>query len=89
MSVTSTVAIFFVIWWTVLFAVLPWGTRSQAEEDDVVPGTEPAAPHAPKLPVKVAATTLISAVVFAIFYWVRFHSGLNLADLPFMPEIHY
>ena len=31
MSVTTAIAIFFLIWWVVLFAVLPWGMRSQHE----------------------------------------------------------
>ena len=85
----SLLAVYFVIWWTVLFAVLPFGARSQAETGDVAPGTEPAAPGQPLLIRKAVVTSLISAVLFALFYWVRFHSGIGLADLPFLPEIHY
>ena len=44
MSVLSVVAVYFIIWWVTLFAVLPWGVRSQAEAADVAPGTEPGAP---------------------------------------------
>jgi predicted secreted protein len=32
MSITTAVAIFFLIWWVALFAVLPWGVRSQHED---------------------------------------------------------
>lgn len=88
MSLGSAFAIYFVMWWTVLFAVLPWGVRSQAEAESVTPGTEPAAPSAPGLLKKVIATTLVSAVVFALFYWVRFHSGITLDDLP-GPKVTY
>ena len=31
MPVTTAVAVYFLIWWVVLFAVLPWGVRSQHE----------------------------------------------------------
>ena len=31
MSLPTSIAIYFIIWWTVLFAVLPWGVRSQQE----------------------------------------------------------
>ncbi|MCB1491238.1 MAG: DUF1467 family protein, partial [Rhodobiaceae bacterium] len=31
MSIASGVAIYFLIWWLVLFAVLPFGVRTQAE----------------------------------------------------------
>ena len=85
----SLLAIYFVIWWTVLFAVLPWGAWSQAELGSVEPGTEPAAPRRPLLVQKAVATSLISAVVFLAFYWLRFESGLDIADLPFLPEVHY
>ena len=44
MSLTTAIAIYFIIWWVVLFAVLPWGVRSQEESGAVAPGTDPGAP---------------------------------------------
>ena len=32
MAVATAIAIYFLIWWVVLFAVLPWGVRAQGEE---------------------------------------------------------
>ena len=29
MNVATGIAIYFIIWWVVLFAVLPWGVRSR------------------------------------------------------------
>jgi predicted secreted protein len=58
-------AIFLTIWFTVLFAVLPFGVRSQHETGDVAQGTDPGAPVAPNLLAKFAVTTLIAAFVFA------------------------
>lgn len=63
---SMAVAIYFTVWWTVLFAVLPWGVRSQQEAGEVAPGTEPGAPQAPRLWIKALWTTGISAVVFAL-----------------------
>jgi predicted secreted protein len=59
------VAIYVTIWFTVLFAILPIGVRSQEEEGTVVPGTEPGAPAAPRLVMKAALTTVVSAVLLA------------------------
>jgi predicted secreted protein len=59
------VALYFTIWWVVLFAVLPFGITSQHETGQMAPGTEPGAPVAPRLWLKALATTVISAVVFA------------------------
>ena len=44
MSLTTAIAIYFIIWWVVLFAVLPFGVRSQEESGEVAPGTDPGAP---------------------------------------------
>jgi predicted secreted protein len=58
-------AIFLTIWFTVLFAVLPFGVRSQHETGDVAPGTDPGAPAAPRLLAKALWTTAIAAALFA------------------------
>ncbi len=60
------VAVFLTIWFTVLFAVLPIGVRSQSETGEVAPGTDPGAPVAPRLLFKAALTTAISAGVFVL-----------------------
>ena len=62
--VPMAVAIYFTTWWIVLFAVLPWGVRSQDEAREVVPGSDPGAPLLPRLAVKAMWTTGISALVF-------------------------
>jgi predicted secreted protein len=64
-SLPMAAAIFLTIWFTVLFAVLPFGIHSQHEAGDFVAGTDPGAPVAPRLLGKIVWTTLISAVVFA------------------------
>ena len=43
------IAVYFTMWWIVLFAVLPFGVKSQAESGDVVKGSEPGAPVATPL----------------------------------------
>ena len=62
----SLLAIYFVIWWTMLFAVLPFGVRSQAESGEVSPGTDPGAPVAPRLVSKALWTSIVAAIVTAV-----------------------
>ena len=72
--VSMAVAIFFTTWWIVLFAVLPWGVRSQEESGEVVPGTEPGAPHAPGLGKKALWTTIATVVVFVgLMMFIRYN----------------
>jgi predicted secreted protein len=70
MPITTGLAIFFLIWWVTLFAVLPWGVHSQREGGEVSPGTDPGAPALPRLGRKLVWTTLVSLVIFAGCYVV-------------------
>jgi predicted secreted protein len=79
MAPSTAVAVYFLIWWIVLFAVLPWGVRAQGEEG--VPGTDPGAPLVPHLRAKLVWTTLIATVVFVICAYVYIHSLITLDDL--------
>ena len=75
MSLTLAAAIYVVIWWTVLFAVLPIGVRTQGEDGEIVPGTPASAPTRPRLGRVVWLTTLVSSALFAAFWLaVRYHA---------------
>ena len=77
MNVASGVAIYFVIWWTVLFTVLPFGVRNSSEAGEVVQqGNEVGAPVVHGLVKKALITTVISAAVFAAIYWALVNRNL-------------
>jgi predicted secreted protein len=65
-TVSFAIGLYLLIWWTLLFAVLPFGVRSQAESGHVQQGTDPGAPVVPGLAKKALITSLISAVVLAV-----------------------
>lgn len=79
MSKTTYAATFFLIWWVVLFAVLPWGVQSQHESGDTTPGTDPGAPAVPKLGHKLLWTTLVAVLVFLAFYFVTANGLVRFA----------
>jgi predicted secreted protein len=81
MSLVSSAAIFFVIWWLMLFLVLPFGVKSQHEMDDVTLGTDRGAPHQPFILRRMIATTILAALVFACVYVFFGILGLRLEDL--------
>lgn len=64
LTVPGAIALYFVVWWTVLFAVLPFGIRSQVQAGEVVPGSEPGAPALPVMAAKAIWTSLAATVVF-------------------------
>jgi predicted secreted protein len=82
MSLATAIAIYFIIWWIVLFVVLPWGVRSQHEgEDTIAPGTDPGAPTLPRLRRKLIWTTIVAAIVFALWYVVYLYRLITVDDL--------
>ena len=81
MRIGTLIAIYFVVWWTLLFAVLPWGMRSQEEEGEVTVGTPASAPANPRLVRKAIWTTIVSAIVVAIFWLAAAAFGLSLERL--------
>jgi predicted secreted protein len=70
MSIATALAVFFLIWWVVLFAVLPWGIRSQHESEDMVAGTDPGAPVNVRLGRKLLWTTLVAIAIYAVCAFV-------------------
>jgi predicted secreted protein len=75
MSTTTAIAIYFLIWWITLFAVLPWGVRNQEESGEVTPGTDPGAPATHRVWHKLGWTTVVATTVFGILY-VAYTRGL-------------
>ena len=80
-SLTTAIAVYFIIWWTVLFAVLPFGVRSQQESGVVAPGTDPGAPAIPRLWRKLGWTTVAASVIFALCVVVYSYRLVTLNDL--------
>jgi predicted secreted protein len=80
-TVTTAIAIYFLIWWITLFAVLPFGVKRQDEDGDIPPGTDPGAPALPRLLAKLFWTTVVASVIFAACYVVYVNGLLPLDTL--------
>lgn len=74
----SQAAIFLLIWFVVLFAVLPWGVR---QPTDTEPGHDPGAPANPQLGRKALITTVISLAVWGVYFYLTQILGLSLLSL--------
>ena len=74
----SQAAIFLLIWFVILFAVLPWGVRQPTEPE---PGHDPGAPVNPQLGRKAIVTTVISLLVWGVYFYVTQILGISLLSL--------
>lgn len=73
MSLPTSLAVYFTIWWIVLFAILPIGVQSYAEAGiKVTDGGDPGAPVNPNLKRKFITTSWVSAILFGLL-WSAFH----------------
>lgn len=67
MPIASSIAIYVITWWLVLFAILPFGVRNREEASSdpsfLIPGTDAGAPQKPMLLKKLIATSLVSVPV--------------------------
>jgi predicted secreted protein len=65
MGWVTGIVVYVLVWWVTLFAVLPlWVTPS--EPDD--PGHASGAPQRPRMLLKVAVTTAVSAIIWLGIY---------------------
>ena len=87
MTLAYAIALYLVIWWIVLFAMLPIGVRTAEEAGEKTsPGNAESAPHLPNLLPKMVATTVVASIVVAGLYAVIVHHVITLDDIPFFPR---
>lgn len=78
MATFNSAVLFVLIWWVMLFAVLPWGVRPQDHTDN--PARWSGAPERPMMWRKLLATTVISLLLWSVAEfairdgWVNFRS---------------
>jgi predicted secreted protein len=82
MNPVSAFAIYFIIWWTSLFAVLSFGLKTQQDSGEVVPGTPASAPQGRHMLWVFVINTLVATMLFAAFYYVFAVRGWNFDQLP-------
>ena len=80
-QISTAIAIYFVIWWVALFLTLPFGVRSQHEDGEGAPGTDPGAPIMARMGGKLIWTTVISAVIYAVAMLAYNAGYLNIERL--------
>lgn len=82
MTWVSVVALYFILWWLVLFATLPFGLKTQDDDDDVTLGTVSSAPKGPHMLRAFIRTTIVSALILGGFYGLTKGLGLGIDDIP-------
>jgi predicted secreted protein len=72
-------AVFLILWFLVLFMVLPWGVRVPDEPE---PGHATSAPANPRLGLKVVITTAIAGVLWFVVDWIIANDIISFRSPP-------
>ena len=81
MSIPFGVALYFLIWWTLLFAILPLvRAKTQAEAGEIVPGTPEGAPSRLMMGRVVLINSIVTAIVFLIVMLVMTYTIVPVGD---------
>ncbi|SLN43288.1 hypothetical protein PSA7680_02167 [Pseudoruegeria aquimaris] len=81
MTITAALVLYAVIWFMVLFIVLPMRLTTQGESGEVVEGTPKSAPENPDLKRKAKIVTLVSTVLFVIIAGIIISGVITVRDL--------
>ena len=81
MGVVSAIVLFLVIWFMVLFIVLPLRIETQGERGEVEPGTPESAPANLDMWKKARLVTVISVIVWAVIAGVILSGAITVEDL--------
>ena len=80
MNWVTGILVYVIIWWLIFFMALPFGVR--AEENPEV-GHEPSAPANPMLWRKALITSIITAGLWGVAYYVITNKLISIGEVAF------
>ena len=83
MTISAACVLFAVIWFLVLFIILPLKLVSQSETGHITSGTPPSAPENPNLKRKIILTTFIAFIVWSPLCVIIVFELITMKDLDF------
>ena len=88
MGLAGSIILFLLIWWLLLFTVLPLNISDKAEKN-IEGGNDTGAPNNPQIFKKILITTIISIIIWSIMYIFLRDQGLLLyiLDLFYSNEV--
>ena len=78
MDIVSGFVVYILLWWWVLFMVLPFGAKAP---EQVGEGHATSAPARPRMALKLAITTAFSGILFIIVYFIIASDMFSFRDL--------
>ena len=80
MAITSAIVLFAVLWFMVLFVVLPLRLKTQGDAGEIVPGTHAASPVDAQIGRRFAVTTAVTVVLWIVCFAVITSGWIGVED---------
>ncbi len=80
MSYTEIFVVYVIIWWLVLFMVLPFGI-TRVDPKILLAGEDPGSPAKGRMLLKLIITSGISVMLVCIYYFVKATGLISLRDM--------
>ncbi len=90
MGIAGSIILFLLIWWLLLFTILPLNISNNAEKNINNDGNDSGAPNNPQIFKKFLITTILSTIIWSIIYLFLKDQGLLLyiLDLFYSNEVN-
>jgi predicted secreted protein len=87
MAITSAIVLYAVIWFLVLFLVLPLRLVTQGESGEVVPGTPESAPQDAQIGRKLKVVTIVATPIWAVVTAIILSGVIEVRDFDWMGRL--
>ncbi|MDU8943011.1 DUF1467 family protein [Ovoidimarina sediminis] len=87
MSIVSGLVLYAVIWFLVLFILIPVGLETQGDRGEIEPGTHAGAPANFNVRKTVIRASWISALIWVVIAAVLFSGLISVRDLDFFDRM--
>ncbi|MEE2774564.1 MAG: DUF1467 family protein [Pseudomonadota bacterium] len=83
MTISAALVLYAVLWFLILFIILPLKIKTQEEIGNVTDGTPASAPENPKIKTKMLWVTFISAIIWIPIFLIIVFELVTISDLNF------
>jgi predicted secreted protein len=87
MNITSAIVLYSMIWFLILFLVLPMRLVTQAEHGEIVPGTPESAPHDAQMGRKIKLTTIVATALWAVVSGIIVSGVIEVRDFDWLHQL--
>ena len=88
MTITAAIVLFSVIWFMILFVVLPLNINTQKDNKEIIRGTAPSAPSNLNLKRKIKLVTFFALLIWLPIFLVIYFGMFTISDLDFYGKMN-